>query len=280
MRMKARKILAGLLTAATVMTSMSMPAWADVGANVAGLTAYNTEYSNPTTVGDATGVTVMVTGADSNWSAAPLSEAQASSVQWSIVGSDAGNITVQSGYEDFGEDGYVAYAWVDVSQTTQPGLAVVEATKPSVGSVDFSIVINPDEGIAADVSNIKCRIYSANTTLASFSAMTVNANNYYENSKYPSAMDCTAGLLSQTGTPVNNYNIAYGMLNSLTINNVQYPEAGSSDYWFYRVYDATGNIKPMSALVGAGDFSLQNGDIVVWKCGAYGAVTFENTIQP
>lgn len=264
-----KKILSTLLATTMVMTAMSVPIFASATTSAPNLTAYNTAYSNPVKAGDVNGVELMVTGADSNWLPTALTETEAEAIQWNLMGDSDTNVNVYPSYYESPSDGFIASAWVDVSEVIDSGLTVVEAKNTLTDAVvDFSIVINPENGgNASDVTGISCEIYNGATLLTSFSGMTVSANNFYEESKYPSAFDCVAGLMTQPQTTVTGYNISYGFLNSITVNGTAYSSEGG--YWLYSVEDSTGAVRSNSALVGGGDFALNNGDTVVFTYYAY-----------
>lgn len=297
--MKTRKILAGLLTAATVMTSMSMPVWADVA--YTNLTAYATDYTTTFVKGSQENEFVfMVQGAAEDWSSVggmTLSEAQ--SVSWRFITDGTGIEFI-----DIDEDGqvfdvepmddntYCAMTAVRINAAVEAGLDVLEAYNTSTGYCDFSILVNNPQSVVTSVTNIQNRFYNATgeneVSLGKATCVTVASNNFLGNSNYPSVLDAPLAWLSASDTAVENYQIVdrYGTytLKKVIFKNSPTLDTDFSDYtkpgWQYRVYDGTtGQIKELSAKVAADEYELSSNDIIVWKYGTYFGTSFANTVS-
>jgi hypothetical protein len=135
----------------------------------------------------------------------------------------------------------------------------------------------PWQGVSAH--GIEVRIYDpASTAYYGATGMTVDNNDFYENPliSFPTSLDGLYHAYYYGGITGNVHNITTGIngmgtyVNSMTVNGVIYGLAGNTG-WQYRVYDAQQrDMVSLSEFVGADSIRLAQGDIVVWKYGAYG----------
>lgn len=276
--MKTKKIFAAAL-AATTLLGTALPTMADT-TTVQNLTAADYTYSQATTVGSTTDTIMFsVANADASWSPVAMTEDEAAAVNWEVKSGSVDGIEIYPSY-DVMDDGYMSICLVDTTEVTTDGLAVIEATNTSGGYVDFTVVVNPVDPTEKSVGNISCKLLNSdNNTMAEFNGLQVKSTASSEESTYVSAMDAVASLVGKTdanGNEIGFVNIAYGMMNSITINGTSYPNDGS--YWMYRVYDANGNMRSLSEVAGAGVLKLYAGDTVVWKLGQYGSIEFPDTL--
>lgn len=299
--MKMKKVLAGMLTATTLIASMSMTAWAGVE-EVATSTLPNLTGINSDTlvIGDAVNYTetaikgtdgnlyFAVSGADANWAPAYMSQSEAEDVVWSLAdGSISSGVSVTYEAIEVAEGEWVSMCEVTVGASTPAGLVVPKASNTQNGYATFNILVN-ESGVPTPAINVQHRFYDASGTTEAYldsATQTVVGNEYYGNSNYPSALDSPVALYF-AGKVVQSYRIDsnYGTytLKDLKINNAEY-NTNDNDWtapgWQYRVYDSTGSIKSLSADSGADNFSLSDGDIVVWKYCTYYGTSFTDSVS-
>lgn len=305
---RSKRFLTTLLTAATVVTTMFVPAMASAEAStpaLPNLTAINSDsyaldaqaaYTEVATEGEGDQFTFAVCGATAQWAKAYFpSEAEADQVGWKILpGSTSGvEIAIEEGKEmieshPVAEDQWVSQATIDVAATAKAGIAIVEAyykDNPSVYS-DFTVLV--DSAQATTVTNIQNRFYNVsdnNALIKSATCAQVNGDAVQGAVRFANPLDCFAAL--KAAGDIEDYNIAFNY-NTYTLTSVTFAAptgtltAGGSytdPGWQYRVYDSQGKIRPFSANVAADDFKLNDGDIVVWKYGTYMDTTFADNLN-
>lgn len=300
--MKTKKLLTGLLAMATLTATMGVPAFAETTAVHPNLTVYETDFTTViNSSSSAQYVDLMAIGADENWVTDFLSGEEAAAINWEVLGGSLSGITVDESYGipmDEAADQYVAYASIKVDANAGNGIAVVEASNTAGAYVDFTISVNNDIAAVSSVSNVNNMFYDstggAERYIGQTVAASVDRNNHYGNSNYPSVLDAPMAVLTATESIVSRYNIIsnYGTytLQSFVLKelnesgelvDVAY-EADLNDWsapgWQYRVYDQSGNILPISEKVAADDFQLSDDCTIVWKWGTYSGTSFSDTL--
>ncbi len=299
--MTRKKLVAGFLSV-TMVVSMSVPAWASVEEVSAhpNITALSTDtfeladqarYTEKVDKGTTQTLSFAVCGASDTWQKGYLTaeEANEDNLKWTFVDGSVTGLSVTWEAVDLG-DGYCSLATVEVPADVSSGLAVVEAyyADNPKSYCDFSILINGDgTEEVSDITNIFYNVTGENeVSLGQTTCASVAASNFYGNSNYPSVLDCPMALMLTEKSVISNYEIVdnYGTytLKSFAFSDGTKVDTDFSDWsspgWQYRVYDANGKIKPLSAKVSGDDFSLASGDTVVWKYGTYSGTSFADTL--
>lgn len=306
---RSKRFLTALLTTATMVTTIFVPAMASAEVStpaLTNLTAINSDsyeldaqaaYTKVVTEGEPDQFEFAVCGATDEWKKAYFpSKAEADKVSWKILpGSTSGvDIAKEADVEkvesyEVADDQWVSIATVDVTNAAVSGIAIVEAyyeNNPSVYS-DFTVLV--DSAQATTAANIQNRFYNVsdnNALITSATCAQVNGDAVPGAVKFANPLDCFAAL--KTAGDIEDYVVAPNY-NTYTLMSVTFAAptgtlAAGSSYtdpgWQYRVYDSQGKIRPFSANVAADDFKLNDGDIVVWKYGTYMNTTFADEITP
>lgn len=266
------------------------------------LTNYDTYYTYSATAGEALvpGITLQVIPANASYTMTGFTNStDADAVDWTFVGYRAGahpqGITIAR--HGFGKttDGLItATAGIEIDDTAVAGTYSVQATnKKAAGNptMNFTIVVNPQA--VTQVSGVKYQIYDATGKLSEGTVGVVAGKAYSDkNWNFPTAIDAAYLLTKATGvvggavTNVgisswesgNPYSSMGYSLDSITVGGKELVGGANYNYWFYRVYDANGRVVPTSENVGLSDQILTDNCTVVLKYGAYGSVTFGNTL--
>lgn len=207
---------------------------------------------------------------------------------WSIVPGGTADVYISS-QDAVGATGgtYAARAVIGIEADSPSGSVSIQGTRNNGQSVNFTIVVNqtnflniivPESGIT-----VGSRFYngSISTPLASASSISVNPASYADSRSFNTVLDSLAA--ADAANVVDSFVAAGGYVSSITINAVPYAEKITGEGWNYRVYRDTNSdniyeLQPFSAVVGASDYKLANGDIIVWIYGTY-TVTFPGTIS-
>jgi len=176
------------------------------------------------------------------------------------------------------------------------GVASIVVTYPSVPALpSFNLTVAADpvreqSGITADTFFVSATgiapydviISSAGIAVESASASggySVGGAQALQNVADPmdvlDSLTLTGQVSSATLTDDGSY------LSDVTINGIGYPATSTSPYlgWIYAVYDTHGNIVPITQIVAASAYPIQeDGDSIVWKYGPYG-ISFAATLS-
>lgn len=217
-------------------------------------------------------------------------EEDAENVNWSLVEGSTRGISLSEPFADEMENGkYVSCVEVMVSNNATPGCASIMASTGEYSYVNMTVIVNK-ENLTGFLTNY--RIYTdgnmEQAPVKSGTYLYVSPNIFDGNTQYANVADLTKKLenqqiVSETYISADSsYTLNSYYLSSMTIDGVKYESRSDENYnyygWQYRVYDANGNIIPLSEYVGIDDFELTVGQTVVWIYGAYGSVTFANTL--
>ena len=210
----------------------------------------------------------------------------AENVEWEIIKDEASNtgidVSVTETYPvEVGENQYASYASVDIKNVDGAAAFSIQATDKSDGTqMNFTVVVNEP---LDPVSGVDVMYIANGNKLVELEDMTVASNDYYDKRDYPNTLDVIYkswlnGLGKDPRLSAYNiqdyttYYLVYGL--TFTINDVvttyeQIYNADTNEYisWAYRVYDADGNIIPVSEYLNANDFCLHNDYKVVWSYG-------------
>ena len=226
---------------------------------------------------------------------------------WSLVnGSTNGVSVVNSSIEAYAHENlYWTSVTISVSNTAAPGAAALTFTDGGGLTTTIVVVINPVNGSTEYVSNVKCYYYDARTATeiqkAAVTGISVQWNTHYSETKYASAIDSTlksfwdSSIITNLVITPQSSTSPY-ILDSVNFNNATetlkngYSYYVSEDHqdnvedyymgWQYRVYRYNGTeyaMVPISEYIGANQFGIQNGDVIVWKFGSFMNVTFPAT---
>ncbi|MEA4893211.1 MAG: hypothetical protein VB085_11715 [Peptococcaceae bacterium] len=244
------------------------------------LVAWQSDYSHTTAAGTEDLFTFTACPADSDWMPTGFTdETGAENVTWSVVSGSTSGVYVADYYAQQIGDKWAATGAIYVEETADPGIASIEVENNATGATtNFSVVV---DGVSPDVSNVSFRVYTDNVTLKTDgTASTVSGNDFYGNTSYPSVMDSIVRMLYTGAIDQYTYQQQYGtyVVRNMKVDGVWY-YADDDTYtgWQYRVY-RNNQLVELSSLFGPDEFSLQSNDVVMWKYGAYGAITFPGTL--
>jgi hypothetical protein len=228
-------------------------------------------------------------------------------VTWSILDAGGGlDGTVDFDYTDaisIGTNEWAAEAGVFSYDENAEyyGSANVRVTNNATGaSVDLTLVVNEyEESITyTEAENVKVRIdvpadyedpngnpiSPGPTPFRSF-GLTVGSGDFGEidTRTFPTVLDALVQAFTThhnepypTPAPTFDAYTPYGdFIDSITLNGNPYSNQGNSG-WQYRVYRSQNDgtvyyIVPLAERVGAGDFMVQDGDLIIWRYGDYNA---------
>lgn len=256
----------------------------------------DTNYSYTVQSDEDAIITLKVVPANSSYARGAFTYAEAQAITWGYEdGSDEENIILDDTVEPVAvTGGYAACVDVYVFSGGTPGASSIYAQNTEGNKMNFTIVV---DGTSNPVNNVSYVFYnqpnaSTSDKLLTVNNMTVSGNDHYGSTNYPSVLDGIYGAWMNTLGSENrltNYVIQtnYGtdMLTSLTFeiggtltNYTEGVDEVTYDYggWQYRVY-RSGSMVPLSEMVGAGEFNVKTDDVVVWKYGKYGEVSFPAT---
>lgn len=289
-----RKVLSMLLVIAMVI-AMSVNALAVDAGN---LTMFDTDYtytfSTEELASKAGNVDIMVTLVDDSWMEYTWfsSEDEALDVDWSVkTGSTLNGLTITE--QDpiaMDENMYLAWATVSVPAGSTSGSASIEASYHGQ-TVNVTVVVNTtlNDKVQYDAAptGVSVKIYDPATNEAEPEVFEVNPANFTSNANgnrsFATVMDTM--LLAKSSGLVDDYAYTdyagYAVnVKSMAVNGVLYENAYSDEGyvgWQYRVY-RNNTLLPISEVLGVDDFQLQSGDVIVWKYGVYGQVSFDNAL--
>lgn len=298
MTTKWTKKLLTIVMAFAMMMAMAVPAWA--ANNDPNLTDYNTYYTNITKVGEGGMYELKVVPAAANYLASVFtSEQAAKNVQWTTVDGSVADVILDAEATALPITGGYASQMIVAAMGEIPGCASIMAVNPAASSdnayMNFTVVVDAE---TAPATNVKYQVYTSNTaTPVTGTLPTVSGSEYVGDTHFASALDAVLALgRSGQGVVVSAANITkYASTNpmantyeltKMTVNGQEYAAAGMTG-WQYRVYDAAGKVIPTSEYVGLDDFALLNaetgepldGCTIVLKYGAWGTVTFPETLK-
>ncbi|MDR2360062.1 MAG: DUF4430 domain-containing protein [Oscillospiraceae bacterium] len=218
------------------------------------------------------------------------SKPDAEAVEWELV--TAMDVTIPSPLpsptgKEIARDQYYSQLAITVPAGSDVGPASFLATNPNAGSggypsTNITLVAtdrtNPDKANTT-VENIVYQIFEPNasgvTILHSGTLPTVTAADNHDSRSYVTVLDGMGQ--SKTAGIVNNYAVAAGYLSSITVNGNTYTASGN-DGWQYRVYNLSNGTYTVdstnSTIFGAGDYKMSDNQLVQWRYGGYGTVTF------
>lgn len=311
--LKSKKWLSVVVALAMVLAlALGVTAFAAIDNTAPNLTNYETYYTYMVDIGEGGMWDFMVRPQNANWQPEEFSEAAIKDVKWSVVdgstvdvmlADDSGIGTAQA---IPGTTGYASKMEV-AAMGGQIGVASVQATNELAAAggtpyMNFTIVV---DGTSDPVKNVKYQVYTDDTTLAASGtlAQDVKGTDFYGTTHFASVLDAVMKIGTTAGTGVTvsaadiqQYQTEIGtaedkkyvntfMLNKMTVNGTAYENADMTG-WQYRVYDANGNILPVSEFVGMDDMPLVNaadgtamdGCTIVLKFGDWDSITFPNTL--
>lgn len=281
--MRKLKSLFAVIMAMAMMFAMSSVALA--ATSYPNLTGYETDYAYNVSADDDSIITLKVVPASADYKeTGAFTKEQAEAIEWgAALLSDEDMIFIAPVDPVAIDGGYAAAAEVYVFAGATPGPNSFYAKNAEGNTMSFTVVV---DGAAAPVSNIKT-VYryamdGANTTLATVSGMTVAANDHYGATLYPSVLDAVAQSVANGTGFTANMPLEYGtyVLKSMTFANFNNGKAltngsrtladGSIEYygWQYRVYH-NGQLQAISADLGADQFKLADGDVILWMFATY-----------
>lgn len=294
-----RKLLSMLLVFAMVL-AMSINALA---ADVGNLTMFDTDYtytfSTEELASEAGAVDILVTLVDDSWMEYTWfsSEAEAADVDWSVkAGSTLSGLTITEQEPiAMDENMYLAWATVNVPAGSTSGSASIEASYHGQ-TVNVTVVVNTtvdgDVQYDAAPTGVGVKVYDPATNTAASGVFEVDPANFTsaQNGARSFATVMDTMLLAKSSGLVEDYvytdyagyavNVTTMTVKGVVYNNksVEVSE-GVYEYlgWQYRVY-RNNTLLPISEVLGVDDFQLQSGDVIVWKYGVYGQVSFGNTL--
>lgn len=288
-----RKILSMLLVIAMVF-AMSVNALAVDAGN---LTMFDTDYtytfSTEELASEAGAVDILVTLVDDSWMEYTWfsSEDEALDVDWSVkAGSTLSGLTITEQEPiAMDENMYLAWATVNVPAGSTSGSASIEASYHGQ-TVNVTVVVNTtlNDEVQYDAAptDVSVKIYDPATNEVASRIFEVNPANFtsaQNDRSFATVMDTM--LLAKSSGLVDDYAYTdyagYAVnVTSMTVNGVPCVSgsaSGSYSGWQYRVY-RNNALLPISEVLGVDDFQLQSGDVIVWKYGIYGQVSFGNTL--
>lgn len=295
MKRNATRILT-LVLAIALIISMSLPAFAMDGHEVYLSPATGTSY---TTMVDATTSTVSlevyfsaydatIADASAQWYNTGFNSAtDAEAVQWSVPAGGNPNglisptISVTSGTVN-------SLTTSKATVTLNPGVSGVAIVHAEYSpSMTLDLVIARDEEEPADAS-VSTKVYVVDVSGATGNAIVNNAN--VSVCAPATEASSLSGILLDMEGAFQNQATAMGTLDVLlkasnnNITSVTLSDDGSYanainglNYWSYAVYDASGNLVPLSQNISASIFVLPASNYtVVWK---YGGWSFASTLN-
>lgn len=294
-----RKVLSMLLVI-TMVFAMSVNALAVDAGN---LTMFDTDYtytfSTEKLASKAGNVDIMVTLVDDSWMEYTWfsSEDEALDVDWSVkAGSTLSGLTITEQEPiAMDENMYLAWASVNVPAGSTSGSASIEASYHGQ-TVNVTVVVNTtlngDAQYDAAPTGVSVKIYDPATNKAEPKVFEVSPANFTsaQNGARSFATVMDTMLLAKSSGLVDEYEYTdyagYAVnVTSMKVKDVVYENKsvevseGVYEYlgWQYRVY-RNNTLLPISEVLGVDDFQLQSGDVIVWKYGVYGQVSFGNTL--
>lgn len=283
--LKAKKLWSVLL-AVVMMMAMATTAWAVDYAEYPNLTkTADTEYAYTVSADEDSIIELRVVPANAAYATGAFTKEQAEAIEWDVaLTSDADMIMIAPVDPVAIDGGYAAAAEVYVFAGATSGPNSFYAKNPDTNeTMSFTVVVN---GYADPVSNIKT-VYryamdGANTTLDTVDNMTVSANAHYGAALYPSVLDAVAQSVTDGTGFTANMPLQYGtyVLYSMTFANFNDGKVlengsrtladGSVEYygWQYRVYH-NGELQAISADMGADQYKLADGDVILWMFTTY-----------
>ncbi len=217
--------------------------------------------------------TLHVLPANGSYSGTSFSStADAEAVKWSTTNENIA--TIQSTSSETGSDGLIyATAVVKVPETTKVGSCSIKAVNPATEAyINTTVIVKSDvTQNAADV-NVYVPDLGGDYSVASVS---------YSTEKFATPMDALKALKADTSNDFS-YEGTDTYVSKISANDAELEEytdydatTGAYTYygWNYRVYrlNTTGTDSDLvddSAVIGAGAFTLQDNDTVVWMWGS------------
>lgn len=257
-------------------------------------TDYTYTFSTEELASEAGAVDIMVTLVDDSWMEYTWfsSEAEAADVDWSVkAGSTLSGLTITEQEPiAMDENMYLAWATVNVPAGSTSGSASIEASYHGQ-TVNVTVVVNTtlngEAQYDAAPTAVSVKIYDPATNTATSKVFEVNPANFTSEQNgarsFATVMDTM--LLAKSSGLVDEYEYTdyagYAVnVMSMTVNGVPYKNDYSDEGyvgWQYRVY-RNNALLPISEVLGLDDFQLQSGDVIVWKYGVYGQVSFGDAL--
>lgn len=301
-----KRLLSVLLAVAMMLVVSVLPAFAAQTAGTTqydNLTAYNYEF---TVVADELAAALQVVPADVSYDPTVfVTEEDAEAVVWTIAetsgGLNSSNLTFGAPTAEVIEDDeFYSQLAVTVTDAAVTGSASFLATYTNPDSstitVNITLVVNAPNVTLDDssvtISNPIYQIFEPKGTTAtpstdftilhSATLPSVPASASEDNRSYVTVLDGLLTGQNQELGLITASDVSGGYVSSITVNGTEYEAEDSEPYagWQYRVYtlsSGTYTIDNYSAILGAGDYELEDGQLVQWRYGAYGAVTFPSS---
>lgn len=290
-----RKVLSMLLVI-TMVFAMSVNALALEDGYVYLTNHTDTNYAYTVSSSDNSIIDLKVVPANDKYARSAFTYEEAADIDWGYEELSDEDYIMIAGLDPVEIDGdYAAYAQVYVFEGAEVGPSSFYAINSYGNKMNFTVVV---DGTDSAKTGISCVYYdetasnSANSKLLVVNNLTVGGTDHYGLTAYPSVLDSVYQSWLQTYNTTANrmdyYQIEtdwdadvfkYGkfVVNGVTVElENKTTEDGNYIGWQYRVY-RDGVQQTMSQMVGAGEFKLQNNDVVVWKYGQYGVVEFPET---
>lgn len=284
-----KKILALALAAMMLIASAS---FSFAATNDPNMTAYNWGFTVISNVsGSTSNADLQAVPADAFYTPTYFDSASdAADVDWSIAATSSGlsgvSLTGVATGVSFATGQYYSNQNVTIPASAS-GVASFLATNPysipdSDAPVNITLVVtntgNPDNA-GTTIGSPIYQIFEPKggvTILHSATVGTTDASLNTDSRSYVTALD---GLKKAKNVGViNDYTESGGYVSEIKVNGSTYTENyGTGTGWQYRVYELSGSdyvLVPLSELVSAGDFALDEGHLVQWRFGVYGTVTF------
>lgn len=291
---RTRKLLSMLLVFAMVL-AMSINALA-LGDGYVYLTNHtDTNYAYTVSYGEDFYETLKVIPANDKYASSAFTYEEAVAIDWGYEElSDEDYIMIEELEPVAIDGGYAACAEIYVFGGAEVGPSSFYAINSYGNKMNFTVVVDGTDSAKTGISCVYIDQPDAttNTQLLTVRNMTVDGNDHYGLTHYPSVLDgfykSWYNTWNTTGDRLNYYEIGTNweadvvksmtfVVGDQTITRTNYTTEDNEYFgWQYRVY-RNGNVQPMSEMVGAGEFKLQSGDVVMWKFGQYGVVSFPNT---
>lgn len=289
-----RKVLSMLLVIAMVI-AMSVNALALEDGYIYLTNHTDTNYAYTVSSSDNSIIDLKVVPANDKYARSAFTYEEAADIDWGYEELSDEDYIMIAGLDPVEIDGgYAAYAQVYVFEGAEVGPSSFYAINSYGNKMNFTVVVDGTDSAKTGISCVYIDQPDAttNTELLTVRNMTVAGNEHYGLTQYPSALD---GVLKTwydtfngTGNRMTDKEIGTDweadvvksmtfQVGNQTITRTNYTTENYEYFgWQYRVY-RNGDLQPMSEMVGAGEFKLQNGDVVMWKFGQYGVVSFPGT---